>query len=77
MFCLFLGLFKKERHLIQWGILPMGEDKQNEKNCFRTLKGRSSLEKPQGWILSAALYTAQQDSTTDEVPFELSRLFHP
>lgn len=55
----------------------MGEDKQNEKNCFRTLKGRSSLEKPQGWILSAALYTAQQDSTTEEVPFELSRLFHP
>ena len=55
----------------------MGNDKQNEKNCFRTLKGRSLLEKPQGWILSVALYTAQQDSTTEEVPFELSRLFHP
>ena len=55
----------------------MGEDKQNEKNCFRTLKGRSLLEKTQSWISSAALYTAQQDSTTEEVPFELSRLFCP
>ena len=47
------------------------------KTVFGTLKGRSLLEKPQGWILSAALYTAQQESTAEEVPFELSHLFHP